>query len=267
LVAREEKGPFSSLFEFLEQPWVAETLATLDSETEPRPGDILETEDVWARNQNVTLLLVDSGTSIPEQVFPKLSRVHEMLEERFLREASIRMFISGRDSALADSLQHLAGFSLLLPEVYRWGREDSAYVFRNDNPDPSELIRQFGVTWRSPAPENLTADSLLDWRRAVSEEFYAYPQMVEREAVRTQTLTARTGGEILEIRGSWTNPPGTSWPAAGPFILWGVDCPQQGRFYLVDAWLYAPGKDKWEYMLQLDAILASFRCGDVRAQG
>jgi hypothetical protein len=244
------------------QPWVDEVLATLDEEIDPQPGDVFETEDVWARNQNVTILIVDQAASLPEQVFPRLATVHDLLEQRFLREAQQRMFTSGRDSVLADSLQHLAGFSLLLPQVYRWGREDSTYVFRNDNPDPSELIRQFGVSWRFPAPDALPVDSLLDWRRAVAQEFYAYPQVVDREAMRVSTVAARNGTEMLEIRGTWKNPPGTSWPAAGPFILRGVQCPQQGRLYLVDAWLYAPGKDKWEYMLQLETILGSFRCGD-----
>jgi hypothetical protein len=31
--------------------------------------------------------------------------------------------------------------------------------------------------------------------------------------------------------------------------------------YLLDAWLYAPGKQKYEYMIQLQTILDTFRCG------
>jgi len=30
--------------------------------------------------------------------------------------------------------------------------------------------------------------------------------------------------------------------------------------YLIDAWLYAPGKEKYEYMIQLQTILNTFRC-------
>jgi len=29
----------------------------------------------------------------------------------------------------------------------------------------------------------------------------------------------------------------------------------------IDAWIYAPEKDKWEYLLQIEAILASLQCG------
>ena len=67
--------------------------------------------------------------------------------------------------------------------------------------------------------------------------------------------------EITEVRGAWSNPPDSQWPAAGPFILWSLACPSQDRLYLIDAWLYAPGKDKWEYILQLETIMESFRCG------
>jgi hypothetical protein len=172
------------------------------------------------------------------------------------------MFVSGRDSTLADSLQRSAGFALLLPKVYQWGVEDSLYVFRNDNPDPAELIRQFGVTWRTPMPPEVpSADSLMDWKEQVSWDSYAYPQVVDRESLRSRSL-ASGQMRVTEYRGNWSNPPGEDeWPAAGLFILWAVECPSQDRLYLIDAWLYAPGKEKWEYMLQLETILGSFTCG------
>jgi hypothetical protein len=240
--------------------WLAEALATLPSTVDVSAPGLYETEDVWARGQRVTIILLDPGQPVQEQVFSRIGAVHELLLGRFLRGAENRMFLSGRDSALIDTLQAVAGFSLLLPDVYQWGVEDSVYVFRNDNPDPSELIRQFTVTWKTPAPEDLPVDSLLDWRKAISEVYWPYPQVVDRENLRTNPLPSRN---LLgfEVRGAWMNPPGSMWPAAGAFILRTALCPHQNRLYFLDAWLYAPGKDKWEYMLQLETILASFRCG------
>ena len=122
------------------------------------------------------------------------------------------------------------------------------------------MIREFGVTWRSPIPEGLDTDSLIAWKESVSEEFYNYGQVVQRETIRTRNLVMG-GMEISEIRGAWSNPPESTWPAAGPFIFWTVACPDQDRLYYLDGWLYAPGKDKWEYILQLETIMGSFRCG------
>ena len=44
-------------------------------------------------------------------------------------------------------------------------------------------------------------------------------------------------------------------------MFWSVACPAQDRLYFLDSWLYAPGKDKWEYIIQLETILQTFRCG------
>ena len=66
--------------------------------------------------------------------------------------------------------------------IVLWGPRavtDSMYLFRNDNPDPSELIREFGVTWRTPIPEGLDTDSLIAWKESVSAESYNYGQVVQ----------------------------------------------------------------------------------------
>lgn len=243
-----------------EHSYIAEALATLEDTVSYEVPGIVEAEDVWARNQRVTLMLVDPAADIPSQVFPMLEEVHGVLDQRFRQGVVERMFVSGSKTELADSLFESVGFSLLLPEVYRWTVQDSLFIFRNDNPDPSELIRQFGVTWRRPIPEEITTDDLMDWKEAVSQEFYAYPQSVTREGLQSRHLTMGDMA-VTEVRGGWTNPPGSAWPAAGPFIFWSVACPEQDRLYFLDAWLYAPGKDKWEYVLQLETILGSFRCG------
>ncbi|MDX1576985.1 MAG: DUF4837 family protein, partial [Gemmatimonadota bacterium] len=60
------------------------------------------------------------------------------------------------------------------------------------------------------------------------------------------------------VTGVWQDEKG-DFPAAGPFITWLVQCPDDT--YVIDAWLYAPNEPKYEYMLQLQEILGSFRCG------
>jgi hypothetical protein len=243
-----------------EEPRMAEALGTLpDTVTVTVPG-AFQTEDVWARGQNVSLILVDPQAPVAPQVFSLVGEVHTAMDERFREGALRRMFVTGRNHALADSLQKEAGFSLVLPQVYRWAFEDSLYIFRNDNPNPAELIRQFAVTWRTPILESMSTEALMDWKEALSEESYSSAQVVDRESLFTRNLSL---GEmqVFEVRGAWLNPPEATWPAAGPFLVWTVACPSQDRLYLIDAWLYAPGKDKWEYILQIETILESFRCG------
>jgi hypothetical protein len=69
------------------------------------------------------------------------------------------------------------------------------------------------------------------------------------------------GRTAVEIRAQWRNPPDRGWPAGGPLIVRSLTCDAQDRAYLLDAWLYAPGHEKYEYMIQLETLLDTFQCG------
>jgi hypothetical protein len=235
---------------------MAEPLARADRETF-NPPELFQVGDVWARGQNVTVLLLPSTGA--EGAGELMAPLHELLDMQYRQWSNTRMYMSGRDSLLADTLWNEAGFTMLLPEVYQHRIVDSLHIFRNDNPDPSELIRQVTVTWRTPLPEELGQEEVLSWRTEIADRYYVYPQVIDMELAQTRRL--QLGDLVLEeFRAVWSNPPEDMFPAGGPLIVWSVPCPAQDRHYLVDAWLYAPGRDKYQYLLQLETILNPFRC-------
>jgi len=221
------------------------------------PG-VYHAYDIWARGQQATIIIAEPDHEAAA-VRAHLTDINETLDRQFREYAYARMYMSGTDSALADSLSRTAGFRLVLPAVYRWGHQDSIYTFRNDNPDPSELIRQITVTWRSPIPTSFGRQELLDWRAEVAQT-YNEPQQVDLSRSDSTSFDYH-GHPAYQVQGLWKNPPDLDWPAAGPFITRTIVCPQQDRMYLLDAWLYAPSKDKYEYMIQLQTILNTFACG------
>lgn len=238
------------------EAWIQEVL---EEAREPITANGLhQVYDVWSSGQTISLVLLDEGWG-PDDLAPYLDEVHALLDSQYRRYAQNRMYFSGADTALADTLARRAGFTMLLPDVYRWTVQDSVYVFRNDNPDPSELIRQVAVTWRTPAPGALDQEQVLTWREQVVEGHYAEPQMVVLDQAQERTFTFE-GLPAYELQAMWRNPPERPWPAGGPLITRTVACDAQDRIYLLDAWLYAPGKEKYEYMIQLETLLDSFRC-------
>ena len=214
--------------------------------------------DVWATGQNITLILLDEGWG-PDDLAPYLPRISDLLDGQFRQYARNRMFISGIDSALADTLSLQAGFTMFFPNVYRWEVQDSVYIFRNDNPDPAELIRQVAVTWMTPAPGLLDEEAVLEWRSRLTAENYTQDQAIDLGARAERSFTFE-GSDAYELQAEWRNPPELRWPAGGPFITRTVTCNAQDRTYLLDAWLFAPGKEKYEYMIQLETLLDTFRC-------
>jgi hypothetical protein len=238
-------------------PWIDEALAVMEEPAGPAPtvGQVL---NVWARGQQVSVLILPATGQV--EAVRQLSReLHKILDDQFRSYAVNRMFISGEDLALADSLMANVGFSVRLPVVYQYSTQDSIFRFRNDNPRPAELIREISVSWRTPAVEaNPTAEELHVWRDAFTAEYYNDPQLVDMLAVSFGEFQSEAGRGV-EYQAAWVSPPG-AWPAGGPFITRVLTCPSQDRTYYLDAWLYAPGRDKYEYLIQLQTVLDSFRC-------
>lgn len=237
-------------------PWVAEALDEAGAGSTAPPA-VIQTRNVWAQNQDVTIVLLAPGTE-PAASGSLIREAGEAMVRKYETESRRRMFATGVDSTTADSIRRTAGFWLLAPQVYRVARpEDSVVMIRNDNPDPSQLIRQVQVTWRPAGEIEASPEAALAWRGELAERVTQPPQISQPEIAQVRRLT-QNGRPAVEIHGIWSNPPG-AWPAAGPFITRVVECPD--RTYLVDAWLYAPGRSKYPYMIQLNTLLDSFRCG------
>lgn len=240
-------------------PWIEEALEETPTEIEITGPGVYQVSRVWSRDQTVTLVILPEDGST-DGLGRMLAEVYDTLDRQFRDYARNRMFFSGVNTALADTLAIEAGFRLTVPEVYRWQRADSVFVFRNDQPDPSELIRQVTVTWRSPAPASLDREAILAWRQSVADAHYSEPQILVLDGL-SVTEGTFDGHSGVELQTQWRNPPDRGWPAAGPVIVRTVTCEGQDRTYLIDAWLYAPGKEKYEYMIQLETILDTFACG------
>jgi hypothetical protein len=238
-------------------PWVASALDRYGDTVPPAPA-MLEVRDVWARGQRVWIMLLPEDDPAPH-VEELAGQVFERMDEEFREFVRNRMYISGRDTLLADSLGTHVGFSMLFPNVYRYSVQDSVFRFRNDNPSPAELIREIAVTWWEPAPEeDPDQENLVRWRDELAHTYYVNPQALDTTVVTFGPVEV-DGARGVEFQSAWQSLP-DAWPAGGPFITRALRCPDQDRMYVMDAWVYAPDREKYEYVIQLQNILNSFRC-------
>jgi hypothetical protein len=243
------------------EPWVDDVLeARRRDAPDLQAPTIARVDNVWARNQTVTLVLLPSSDDV-EALSGQLDTLTQVLDDQYREFARNRMYVSGRDTLLADSLGRHVGFRLELPQVYRYSVMDSVFRFRNDNPSPAELIREIGVSWVTPLPETLPGQEEIEsWRQRFAETYYADGQVLDNtvSSIREVPVTgsSRPG---LEYQAAWVSAP-DAWPAGGPLLTRVLPCPEQDRLYFLDAWLYAPAREKYEYMIQLQTILDSFEC-------
>ncbi len=228
-------------------------------ESVPVP-EVFQARDVWARGQTVTAVVLRETREVESWV-SQLPAVLAMIDSSYRDWVRNKMFVTPPDTALAEDLERRFGFSMLVPEVYdHVAREtetgDSLVIVRNDNPDPGVLIRSILVQPRARV-DSLTAEIALEWRAGIDSVHYNVAQglRTDRSAV---TRFSIDGHPALEVTGIWEDEEG-DFPAAGPFLVWLVNCPTRTLF--IDAWLYAPNESKYEYLLQLQGILGSLRCG------
>jgi hypothetical protein len=242
-------------------PWVDEALEARRRDAPPVSApSVLQVPNVWARGQTVTVALLPRSDDV-DALRTLFEPLNARLDAQYREFATNRMFVSGRDTLLADSLATHVGFHLELPRVYRYSVLDSVYRFRNDNPTPAELIREISISWVTPIPESFPeANEIWSWRQTFAAEYYADPQVVDTAMTSERPIQVPgSDAEGREFQAAWASPP-DAWPAGGPTLTRLLPCTGQNRLYFVDAWLYAPAREKYEYMIQLETILDSFRC-------
>jgi len=220
------------------------------------PGEVVQASNVWARGQLATAVVLEPGREA-ESWLEHLPGLSQHLEEQFRAYVLSRMFVSGVDTATSDFLREEFGFTLEVPRVYqRVDRGEGVVLIRNDNPDPSELIRSILIQ-RGEAVDSMTSSMVYVWRAAIDDTHYNVPQDFD-VLLGTGRSFDLNGSEAVEGRGTWKDR--AAYPAAGPFIARAVRC--GNNVIYLDAWLYSPNprRSKYEYMMQLEEILDSFRC-------
>jgi hypothetical protein len=238
-----------------EDGWVQPALRRADARVDG--AGVVQARNVWARNQLVTAVVLPPGAGAAAAL-AQVPAASAVIDSAFRDHAQQRMYTSGHDIELRDSLRESAGFGILLPNVYRQlTREQHVLLFQNSTQIGGDLVRSVLVTHRDGLHEPV-GSALLQWRDSVATAEYRPPQITERQRVLEQPLSAG-GLPAVEVQGIWdgTDP---TWPMSGPFMSRMVQCPAQNRTYLLDAWLYSPGRPKYEYMIQLQTILDTFEC-------
>jgi hypothetical protein len=234
--------------------WVQPALRRAGADEQP---GLVQARDVWARNQIVTAIVLPAGAAAGASL-QHVPHAAQVIDSAFRQYAVQRMFLSRPDTALRDSLRQARGFSLLLPNVYsQLSREPHVSLFQSSTQVGGDLVRSVLVTEREGLVE-LTAEAALAWRDSVAAEQYRPVLLALRDRLETQQLRL-AGAPAVEVQGVWDGQDPT-WPMSGPFITRVVHCPDRDRSYLLDAWLYSPGRPKYEYMIQLQTILNTFEC-------
>lgn len=204
--------------------------------------------NAWVRNQ-VVVVFAASAESL---VLPGLRlygpRLRHTVREAVLAQAARAAYLRGTEQALGDSLSTRFSFAIDVPKG--WLVNDAAagerfvYAFGHF-PD-----RGVFVHWRDTLG-SLEPDSVVALRDRLTGRFYK-GDSVDRPSCAFEAIEF-LGVPALRVEGVWQN---DSLVAGGPFVTYALNF--QGRYYLLDGFVFNPGKKKLDHMSQVEAVIRTF---------
>lgn len=227
------------------------------------PLSLATHRDLWGEGQAVTVAVLPDEAVDPAALAPLLGQIAGFLHAGLADWTVLRAFSTGTHPT-ADSLASAWGFAIDIPSIYRvQPRSDSLLLAATRPNDVDPLIRSVLVAWRplddAAAAQPPTPAEALDWRDAVVPRAYEWSQTTRRDPIEVTQIGGPESQTALQVRAFWSAVV-DGGPRGGPAVLRVVDCPSEGRRYLLDSWLYAPNRSKHRTLLELEAVLDSFRC-------
>ena len=216
--------------------------------------------DIWARGQRIAGLAAPKDDQLPRLVAAYGDKIFNDFLKRLEKEELERMYYSGVNDQLSDSLAAAEGFRITLPSFYVQTNRDSLQLQNNQlhfvQFDP---VRSIFISWEdnaSTADLDLSQETLAAYRDSLLGHVYPNSESVVSR-VDTSTVVSR-GLTRMRVYGIWENMEEIS---GGVYVSQFIDVPEQNRRYYIDCLLFCPRtrRSKYRYIYQLDHIMNSFR--------
>ncbi|MCS7259078.1 MAG: DUF4837 family protein [candidate division WOR-3 bacterium] len=205
--------------------------------------------NLWARGQNIYIFAARDLKYLSRGLTKYESRILKTFQKRSLEYMSKLTYARGYNRNLEKTLSQKYKFSLKLPFSFKLNskyQNKNFLYFVAHNPERSIFVH-FSNLKIPLEPENLIniRDSLTN---LFYEGDYVYQQFTYAETVDFNNNMA------LKLIGVWQN---NKYLAGGPFLSYAfyVDT----ILYIIDGMVFNPGQKKLDYLLQIDAILHTFR--------
>ncbi len=233
---------------------------------EPGKAYLKSLSNVWAYGQHVLVFYTKSTDRLADALSSSSESVFSQINDMFLEEEWNRMFTSGQNREIEDYCAENYGFSFVLPQIYRLADEDTLIVTIGDEADVEMKAvrvfnlnpqRSFFVCWKDGGIGELETQKMQAIRQAIGRIYYPGDELLTRRVESSRTTFA--GVDALRLRGVWEN---REELQGGVFLTYVFNCPENGRFYMIDGILYEPDPDKskYPYLVQMSTILHSFEC-------
>jgi hypothetical protein len=215
--------------------------------------------DIWAKGQVVGVIMGRSDEEIRRYVESAgeeiLARFEGAVVERFAENLRHRASATGIEEALLARF----GWALAPPkgyELFTTDDEERFAFFRRTGPD-----RTISIYWQDGEVGFASGEFAIAKRGELGERYFDGDEIEWRRELSIDSVQF-AGRPAVRLSGWWAN---TELVGGGPFRTYCFFEPSQGRVYVIDVSLFAPGQDKVALMRNLDAVAHTFAPAGGRA--
>jgi hypothetical protein len=215
--------------------------------------------DKWAKGQ---LLIYQFGNS-EDELMDNLKRNFPAIKKRLNKadkdKIDASVYLDGVNKALMREIKGKFDFELKIPSDYIGAlSEDNFMWMRKEIPEISMNIMIAKLPYTKK--EQLTYDGLKQLRDSIGRKFIAselpntYVRINDQDLPLLISQTEVNGQFALEGRGIWEV---VNDFMGGPFVTYLILDPKSNQLIFIDGFVYAPGKDKRNYMQYIEHVITS----------
>lgn len=215
-------------------------------------------EDLYAAPQRVGVIKGVSDSILAETISTYAEQIMTSIRDMEIEEAQQRFLRSlSKDSVLTDKF----GIALLLPSVYKVGKQEENFVWIDREIQKGSMNL---IVYQMPGDyfdnDSSLVASIIGMRDSIGKLYIPGPDVpnkttymgTEKAFAPAVFATEINGIEAIEVRGIWEV---INYPMAGPFLTYILKDKERQRNIVLEGFTFAPATNKRDYMFELEAII------------
>ncbi len=226
---------------------------------------VVETRtDLWSKPQRVVKIAAASQQQWVE-AFEKQKDGIRLLYDKSERERLMNIYRPTADYKVIEEVSKTLGIKLMIPEGFFVAKNEGNFMWiRKEVADYSQGLILYTLPYRDTL--DLSDNRIIQVRDSLLQKFIPGPSegsfmSTDKEFIKPEIkrVSHFVTDFAIENRGVW-NVVGDFM--AGPYLAYTIVDQKHGRLITVEGYVYAPNKDKRDYLRQMEAILYSLEMVD-----
>jgi hypothetical protein len=217
----------------------------------------------FAKGQEVMYLFSATEQNLIQQLQKNGQKIIDYFNNLERERLAKSLFNKQSLEGIAATLRREQKIEISVPPTYKLADKQPDFLWlRKIEPDTDKDIF---ITWKPYESEyQFLPDSIIAWRDATAKKYlFEDPKnpisylVTEREDADVLSKQVSINKHFaMEVRGLWRT---NNRTMGGPFLGYAIADEPQGLIYYIEGFAYAPGRDKREFIRELETILWSFK--------